>query len=192
MTTVEKLLNCVIQSVADDGFENASIKRISTLADTALSTVYVHFQNKEEMFAVAFRYVTDFFFQQYASPVFFEKGDTQEQSFRNMWNKCMKIYMEHPQMTIFYLRYRHSAYFTRQVYEKTVEFESEFHDATVQIGKKLGLKYFDERAVQILTYFIESCLIYAGIRLTELYDEKTDEIVFWANYGAAISMQDHM
>lgn len=189
MSTEVNLMHCVTKSVATYGFENASIKTIAREAGTAVSTIYCHYENKEAMFEATFMYLANIFCEFYASDVSHLVGPDQDTSIRNLWDHYLSFFLSKPEEVLFYVRYRHSAYYTEEIRLRVQAYEARYFKATNQIAKLFGFNQELESAAQVLRFFAEALLLYAEQLLLGKATRKHDDLAFRTIYGAIKSLE---
>ena len=190
MSTKVNLKRCVIRSVAVLGFENASIKSIAQEAGTSVSTIYCHYKNKEEMFEKTFMYLAHVFCEFYATDASDLVSDDKEASIHRLWQRYLDFFLSKPDEVLFYVRYRHSAYYTEDIRLRVQAYEAQYFQATGEIAKLFGLRQENGSAAQVLRFFVETLLLYAEQLLLGKATKEHNDLAFRATYGAMTALED--
>lgn len=190
-STEMTLMQCVINSVAKLGFENASIKAIAKEAGVAVSTIYCHYDSKETMFEETFMQVAKVFCEFYSVDVSDLVYCDQMSSFHRLWDHYLDFFLKNPETVLFYVRYRHSAYYTEGIRMKVYNYETRFFSATERLASAFGVYIGDGGAAgAVLRFFIEMLLLYSEQRLLNKASPVHDELAFQSMYGAVCSLQE--
>jgi AcrR family transcriptional regulator len=95
----EALVNATIQLVNEDGFHNAPMSKIAKLANVSPATIYLYFENKQDLINKVFIKVkeifTQFIFENYDSEVSVEDG------FKLIWDRISKFKLKQCKEAIF-------------------------------------------------------------------------------------------
>jgi AcrR family transcriptional regulator len=190
LSTEVNLMNSVVKAVATLGFENASIKSIAQQAGTAVSTIYCHFNSKEDLFEETFMHMAEEFCSFYASDISHLRGEDRVSSIRSLWYHYLNFFLSRPDEALFYIRYRHSAYYTDRIRYKVLDYEAGYLTVSDQIARIIGLNQKDENAGDILRFFVEMILIYAEQIIMKEATREYDELAFQATCGAVFALED--
>lgn len=183
-------MQCVIKSVAQYGFENASVKVISKSAGVSPSTIYCYYDNKEELFEATFMYLAGVFCRFYSSDVFGLMGQSKEETCHNFWNHYIKFYMANADAVLFYVRYRHSAYYSNEVRQRAEDFERTYFEYTKRIAECIGLSSENNVASVVMRFFSEAVLLYAEQLLTGKAMPNQNDLAFQTVYAAMMAIEN--
>ena len=130
LTPRERFIEATIKLVAQMGMENLRTKHIATEVGMSEGSLFAYFKTKEDILRESF-YVADKRF----SDIMLEdpdvrSGNVTPENFRqvasNVWHRCFRYLIEHPEETLFTIRYRYSAYYTREVRSQRQAFNGSF------------------------------------------------------------------
>lgn len=189
MSTEVNLMQCVVKAVAVLGFENASMKTIAKNAGISPSTIYCHFDSKESMFEATFMYLAkelcEFYSKDHAS-----LADTdQRTSVRRLWDRCLNFFFLKWEECLFFVRYRHSAYYTEEIQNRVLAFESGYRGHSEDIAMIFGFEAKNGCASIIMRYFVETTLLYAEQRILGKAQPIHDDVAFETVYGSLLTLE---
>ena len=126
MTTLDdtktRIIHATIKAVRQYGLEGVRIQNVSKLAGISSGAIYRHFEGKEQLLTECFTYV-----DRQAAAIF---EDLQFNplvmltdpmgAVKTLWLPYFRFWTSHPDETVFYHRFRDSAFFPK--YDKTRDF----------------------------------------------------------------------
>ncbi|MFW9993312.1 MAG: TetR/AcrR family transcriptional regulator [Candidatus Odinarchaeota archaeon] len=96
----ERVVKAAISMVNELGFAGISISKIAKQASVSPATIYIYFENKEDLFSKLYRDIRNEMSQVALQGL--QADMTIEQEFKSIWNNFFAFSLEHPQ----YLAYR--------------------------------------------------------------------------------------
>lgn len=120
--TKMRILSAVIKAVRQYGLEGVRVQNVSELAGVSPGALYRYFDGKEQLLLECFLYV-----DRQAAEIF-EYLQVDPQTIRadpmgavkRLWLPYFRFWTSHPDETVFYYRFRDSAFFPK--YDKTRDF----------------------------------------------------------------------
>lgn len=111
--TRQKIISATITAVRQFGIEGVRIQNISDLAGISPGAVYRHFRGKDELLIECFTYVdkqaADLFNHIILNPLTLITNP--QKAVCKLWQPYFRFWVSHPDETIFYHRFRDSAFF---------------------------------------------------------------------------------
>ncbi len=111
--TRKKIISAAITAVRQYGLEGVRIQNISDLAEITPGAVYRHFKGKDELLIECFTYVdkqaADIFNHIKFNPLTIISNPAK--AIRKLWQPYFRFWINHPDETVFYHRFRDSAFF---------------------------------------------------------------------------------
>lgn len=111
--TRQKIISATIKAVRQYGIEGVRIQNISELAGITPGAVYRHFTGKDELLVECFTYVdkqaADIFNHIILNPLMIIKNPAK--AIHKLWQPYFRFWVNRPDETIFYHRFRDSAFF---------------------------------------------------------------------------------
>lgn len=111
--TRQKIISAAITAVRQYGIEGVRIQNISDLAGITPGAVYRHFKGKDELLVECFTYVdkqaAELFNHIILNPLTIITNPAK--AIRKLWQPYFRFWVNHPDETIFYHRFRDSAFF---------------------------------------------------------------------------------
>lgn len=112
-STKEKIISSAITAVRQYGLEGVRIQNISDLAGITPGAVYRHFKGKEELLIECFTYVdkqaADIFNHIKFNPLTIISNPVKV--IHKLWQPYFRFWVNHPDETVFYHRFRDSTFF---------------------------------------------------------------------------------
>lgn len=126
--TRQNIISATITAVRQYGIEGVRIQNISDLAGITPGAVYRHFKGKEDLLTECFIYVdkqaADLFNHISFSPLLIAVNPTK--AIRKLWQPYFRFWVNHPDETIFYHRFRDSAFFYEFDKNRNVDYFGSF------------------------------------------------------------------
>lgn len=117
--TRTRIIFAAIKAVCQYGLEGVRIQHVSELAGISAGAIYRHFEGKEQLLAECFTYVDKqaaaIFEHVKFEPLLMLKNP--KEAIRRLWLPYFRFWTSHPDETIFYHRFRDSAFFPQ--YDKS-------------------------------------------------------------------------
>jgi AcrR family transcriptional regulator len=113
----DAIIDSSLQLINKVGFDGISVSKIAKKAKVSPATIYIYFENKEDLFIKPYTDVREKMSQGALEGI--QEDMTVEQLFKSIWENSFTFYINHPQ----YLRYREQ--FEQTVMIKKIK-ESEF------------------------------------------------------------------
>lgn len=126
--TRQKIISAAITAVRQYGIEGVRIQNISKLADITPGAVYRHFKGKEELLTECFIYVdkqaAKLFDHIVLNPL--KIVTNPQKAIHKLWSPYFRFWVTHPDETVFYHRFRDSAFFSEFDKKRDVSYFSNF------------------------------------------------------------------
>lgn len=111
--TRQNIISATITAVRQHGIEGVRIQNISDLAGITPGAVYRHFKGKDELLVECFTYVdkqvASLFDHITLNPLTLITNPTK--AIHKLWQPYFRFWVNHPDETVFYHRFRDSAFF---------------------------------------------------------------------------------
>lgn len=101
------ILNAALTMVTQNGLQGISMKLIAAEADVAAGTIYIHFENKEEMLASLYLKITDEINHLVARC--YQPENSFKSNFIVIWSEILKVYIADQRIPDFVSQYAFSA-----------------------------------------------------------------------------------
>lgn len=126
--TRQKIISATITAVRRYGIEGVRIQNISELADITPGAVYRHFKGKEELLIECFTYVDKQAAQLFDHIVFnpLTLITNPQKTIHKLWAPYFRFWVNHPDETVFYHRFRDSAFFSEFDKKRDVKYFGSF------------------------------------------------------------------
>lgn len=126
--TRQKIISATITAVRRYGIEGVRIQNISELADITPGAVYRHFKGKEELLIECFTYVDKQAAQLFDHIVFnpLTLITNPQKTIHKLWTPYFRFWVNHPDETVFYHRFRDSAFFSEFDKKRDVKYFGSF------------------------------------------------------------------
>lgn len=109
----QKIMQSAIRGVRQFGLEGLSMKVVSGLSGANVSIIYTLFNNKEDLLRCCFeeidRRIAEIFQRVRVEPLDVQREP--EREIRRVWTGYYRYLVEHPDETVFYIRYRSTVSF---------------------------------------------------------------------------------
>ena len=117
--TKTRIILSAIRAVRRYGLEGVRIQNVSELAGITPGAIYCHFEGKDHLLAECFTYVDRQAAAIFERVRFDPRMLTTDpaEAFRTLWLPYFRFWTSHPDETVFYHRFRDSAFFPK--YDKT-------------------------------------------------------------------------
>ena len=117
--TKTRIILAAMRAVRHYGLEGVRIQNVSALAEISPGALYRYFEGKDQLLVECFTYVdkqaAEIFDQLQFNPLTLLSNPTQ--AVKSLWLPYFRFWTSHPDETIFYHRFRDSAFFPK--YDKT-------------------------------------------------------------------------
>ena len=176
-----KIISAAIKAVRQYGLEGVRIQKISQLAGVSPGALYRYFNGKEQLMMECFTYID----RQAASVFEHLKFDPQTmltdpvQAVRSLWVPYFRFWLARPDETVFYHRFRDSAFFPK--YDKVREVD--YFDSFVVMVRAFremfpGLKRMNQDLLWL--HVLSSTVMYAKYVVEGVVpdDQETEDTVF--------------
>lgn len=187
----EKLIDCTMRTVAENGLMSVSMQMVTSMAGTAEGLIYKHFGNKEnlllECYLCLYREIREKIESGLGQG---KKVKTKEEMLdflRKMWEKYFDFLISNPYKTLYYYEYRNSVYIRsaadcgkidpKNFFSKTVEL-FRFFDEKFKVFNIIDIKWF--------FYYVADLSIVFAIRMInegKEYDAKMRELIWNLIWG---------
>lgn len=133
----EAIINAAIKTFAQNGYYNTKISEIATEANIADGTIYLYFDNKEDLLAKVFEYMMDFFIKSGLDEVTKIEKPTEK------LNKIIEFHLKtlgqnKDLAVVFQIELRHNAKFMSQISKDSLRKYFEIIANVIVEGQKNG------------------------------------------------------
>ncbi|MBO4265356.1 MAG: hypothetical protein J5922_04695, partial [Clostridia bacterium] len=156
------------------------------------STIYCHYPDKETLFEAAFMSMAELFCKMFAADCSSLAEDSREKAVCNLCRRYLDFFLANPDGTLFYTRYRRSAYYTDEIRAKVENYEHGYFETTLQLADIFGLSKKNDCAAVVLRFFVEALLLYAEQRLLGKADKEHDALAFYTIYKASLALEEKL
>lgn len=129
-------LEATVREVADHGFTATSVGKIAKAAGLSPATLYIYFQNKEQLLLATFFYVSDQIID--AALDSFSRGSDLRERLRLQWHTLFRLGLQRPEQFRYHETFTHSALMTPEIQGRNEERAAPLLNA-VDHGKQTGL-----------------------------------------------------
>ena len=179
--TKTRIILATLRSVRRYGLEGVRIQNVSELAGVSSGAIYRHFDGKEHLLIECFKHVDQQVAALFEHLKFHPLGGHTDLlgAIKKLWLPYFRFWTSHPDETIFYHRFRDSAFFSKYVKSRDADHFKSFL-GTVHVFKKAfsGL----DRLHQDLLWFhvLTTTVLYAKyvIEGTLPNQQETEDAVF--------------
>lgn len=160
--TRQKIISAAITAVRQYGIEGVRIQNISDLAGITPGAVYRHFKGKDELLVECFTYVdkqaAELFNHITLNPLTIITNPTK--AIRKLWQPYFRFWVNHPDETIFYHRFRDSAFFYEFDKARNVDYFENFVKM-VRAFKNIFPKLFEINQDILWLHVLTTTVLYA-------------------------------
>lgn len=129
-------LEATVREVADHGFSATSVGKIAKAARLSPATLYIYYEDKEQLLLATFYYVSDQIID--AALDSFSRGNDLREALRLQWHTLFRLGFERRELFRYHETFRHSGWMTPEIEARNEERAAILLNAVDQ-GKKLGL-----------------------------------------------------
>ena len=191
IATIEKLnkrkaiLNTTLKLISSNGFHAAPMSVIAKEAGVAAGTIYLYFENKEDLIIQLYKYVK----QILASSILIsEKNISYKQKVFDIWQHVYSFFCIQTEKYKFLEQYEDSPFITHKIAEEVDIFFSHIHEF-LQEGIEQGfLRPIDEKIVMILLFRSISTAMKLKIMPTLNYQEEQTALVIFQSFWDGVKM----
>ena len=148
------LIQSVIRAVAKYGIENTTVKKISQEAHVTASSIYAYYIDKDDLLNASFLWVDEFF--SFSIQRLCWRNQSRD-ALRRTWKMCFRFLTEHPDETLFYVRFLYSTMYTEELREQ--------HNANFSKCSPLH-EAFGERRAFLFNHVLMNTFCYAQQYIT--------------------------
>jgi len=170
-----------IKGVRQYGLEGARVQNISKLAGLTQGAMYRYFESKDELMTACFVYVdrqaAAIFDHMTFDPRILLKGPVE--AVKSLWLPYFRFWTSHPDETVFYHRFRDSAYFPAFDKQRNVGYFDRFV-GIVRLFKKTFPKLDELNQELLWLHVLTSTVMYAKYVVEGVLpnDEATENAIF--------------
>ena len=129
-------LEATVREVADHGFSATSVGKIAKAAGLSPATLYIYYEDKEQLLLATFYYVSDQVID--AALDSFSRGKDLREGLRRQWHTLFRIALERPELFRYHETFTHSAWMTPEIQARNESRAANLLNAVDQ-GKQSGL-----------------------------------------------------
>jgi AcrR family transcriptional regulator len=191
IATVEKLnkrkaiLNTTLKLISSNGFHAAPMSVIAREAGVAAGTIYLYFENKEDLIIQLYKYVKEILGN---SILISEKNISYKQKVFDIWQHVYSFFCNQTEKYKFLEQYEDSPFITHKIAQEVDVFFCHLHQF-LQEGIEQGfLRSIDEKIVMILLFRSISTAMKLKIMPTLTYQEEQTPLVIFQSFWDGVKM----
>ena len=191
IATIEKLnkrkaiLNTTLKLISSNGFHAAPMSVIAKEAGVAAGTIYLYFENKEDLIIQLYKYVKETLA---GSILISEKNISYKQKVFDIWQHVYSFFCTQTEKYKFLEQYEDSPFITHKIAEEVDVFFMHLHNF-LQEGIEQGfLRPIDEKIVMILLFRSISTAMKLKIMPTLNYQEEQTALVIFQSFWDGVKM----
>lgn len=179
--TKTRIIAAAIKAVRQHGLEGVRVQNVSELAGISSGAIYRHFESKDQLLADSFTYV-----DKQAAAIFerlqfdpFVMLTDPVGAVKGLWLPYFRFWTSHPDETVFYHRFRDSAFFPRYDKNRNAAYFRTFGGMVSAFMKVFpGLRQINQDLLWL--HVLTSTVMYAKYVVEGLLPntEETEETVF--------------
>ena len=179
--TRTRIISAAIRAVRQHGLEGARVQNVSTLAGVSPGALYRYFESKEQLILECFTYVDKqaaaIFENSKFSPLAMLADPMG--SVKKLWLPYFRFWVAHPDETVFYHRFRDSAFFPEYDRTRSVTYFDSFVEI-VRIFRRVFPSLVKMNQDLLWLHVLTSTVMYAKyvVEGTLPNNQETEETVF--------------
>jgi len=179
--TKTRIIMAAMKGVREYGLEGVRVQKIGQLAGLTQGAMYRYFESKDELMTACFIYVDKqvaaIFDHMKFDPLILLKGPTE--AIKSLWLPYFRFWTAHPDETVFYHRFRDSAYFPAFDRQRDVGYFDKFV-GIVHLFKKTFPKLNELNQDLLWLHVLTTTVMYAKYVVEGVLpnDEKTENAIF--------------
>ncbi len=149
----DSIVGASIKLINELGFDGISISKIAKKAKVSPATIYIYFENKEDLFTKLYKNIRKEMSQGALAGI--EQGMTTEETFKSIWHNAFTFNLKHPE----YLAYREQFERTTMMRKIKVEDFELFQTVDDLLKRGIREKIIKQYPLAVLTAFAYAPII---------------------------------
>lgn len=181
-------IESTIRLVSQIGIENTRTRDVAEMAGFSEATLFRHFETKEDLLNRTFLYVDEELSNILTKNAYIRQPDNTPFEFAlyHIWHQIYRFLLDHPEETIFLIRFRYSSLYTNEIREKREAYNGAFDRAYEVIERALNLAGGTYRGV-LVNYIFEVTLCFTEKIINgRIEDNESIEYKIWTSVYTAL------